>query len=120
MHSFGLRWDRPSVGSAQSMQYPDIIAYTEKLLAYWKQDGAGVMYPDHKTPEEKALAKRAKAAKAQALRRAKAAMAKQTVVADITPLHSTCIGFKHREIRNPACLLAVRTSLNLCPCFLSV
>lgn len=62
---------------AKSMQYPDIIAYTEKLLAYWKQEGAGVMYPDHKTPEEKALAKRAKAAKAQALRRAKAAMAKQ-------------------------------------------
>lgn len=61
---------------AKSMQYEDIIAYTEHLLAYWKSEGAGVMYPDHKTPEERKESQRIKAAKAAALRRAKLKMQK--------------------------------------------
>lgn len=52
-----------------------VIPFMEKLVAYWKHHyyfPSGVIYPDHKTDEEKAAAARVKANKAAALRRAKA------------------------------------------------
>lgn len=57
---------------AKSTKYEDIIPFLEKLVAYLKQDGVGLMYPDHKTPEERAEAARLKRNKAEAQRRARA------------------------------------------------
>lgn len=62
---------------AKSMQYPDIVAYAKKLLAYWESEGTGYMYPDHKTPEERKEAQRVKRNKAEALRRAKKKLAEK-------------------------------------------
>lgn len=59
---------------SKSMAYPDIIAFAERLVAYWKSPGKGMMYPTHKTPEEK-KAKRAQDARTQrAARKARAAV----------------------------------------------
>lgn len=40
---------------AKSMNYTAIVAYLEGLLEYLKKPGTGMMYPMHKTPEEKKL-----------------------------------------------------------------
>lgn len=37
----------------KSSDYSDIIGYLERLVAYLKQPGTGMMYAMHKTPEEK-------------------------------------------------------------------
>lgn len=57
---------------AKSTKYSDVLAWIKQYVAYLEQPGAGVMYPDHKSPEEKELIRKQKAARAQALRRAKA------------------------------------------------
>lgn len=51
--------------------YEAVIPFMENLLQYLKQEGCGVMYPDHKTEEEKKQAAKVKAAKARAAAKAK-------------------------------------------------
>ena len=59
---------------AKSMKYEDIIPYLRNVLEYYENCQANpmnVIYPDHKTPEEKAQRARTKRNKAAAIRRAK-------------------------------------------------
>ena len=56
---------------AKSTKYEDILVFLRQLVQYLEQDGVGVMYPDHKTPEEKAAAARLKRNKANAAKRAR-------------------------------------------------
>lgn len=56
---------------SKDTSYPAIIEFTKRLLHYWETAGTGVMYPRHKTPEERAAAERLKRNRAQALRRAR-------------------------------------------------
>lgn len=62
---------------AKSMSYKDIVPFAKRLVAYWESEGAGVMYPDHKTPEERKEAQRVKRNKAETLRRAKKKLAEK-------------------------------------------
>lgn len=55
---------------AKSMSYTAIIPWLESLIKYYKQEGTGLLYPDHKTPEEKAEKAKQKARVAAARRRA--------------------------------------------------
>lgn len=57
---------------AKGMSYDLIVPWLENLLAYYKREGTGFMYPSHKTPEEKAQAARLKRNTAAANRRATA------------------------------------------------
>ena len=63
---------------AKSMKYEDIVAYLEKLLAYYKLQGCGLIYPTHvdkETAANKAREKRNLAAKERrALIKARKAM----------------------------------------------
>lgn len=52
--------------------YDKIIAYLERLIAYLKQPGTGLMYHTHLTPEEKRLKRNAQARKARAAKSASA------------------------------------------------
>lgn len=52
---------------AKSTKYTDIIPFMERLLAYLQSEGTGMMYPMHKTPDEK------KDARAKLLKERKAA-----------------------------------------------
>lgn len=59
---------------AKSMRYEDIIPYLRNVLAYYDECYANpmkILYPDHKTPEEKAAKARVKRNTAAAIRRAK-------------------------------------------------
>lgn len=56
---------------AKSMSYSELIPWLENMLRYLKQPGTGLLYPDHKTAEEKAAATKQKAARAAAVRKAK-------------------------------------------------
>ena len=56
---------------AKSMEYPRIIAWIKQALAYYDSPGTGMLYPGHKTPEERALAAKQKRNVASALRKAK-------------------------------------------------
>ena len=56
---------------AKSTKYEDILVFLRQLVRYLEQDGVGVIYPDHKTPEEKAAAARLKRNKANAAKRAR-------------------------------------------------
>lgn len=59
---------------AKSTLYVDVIPYLERLVKYLKssqENGTGMMYPDHKTDEEKRLAANLKRRKAYAAKRAK-------------------------------------------------
>jgi hypothetical protein len=55
---------------AKSHNYPDIIAYMERLLAYLKAEPTQMIYHSHKTPDEKRDARNAKARAARARVRA--------------------------------------------------
>lgn len=58
----------------KSMKYEDIIPYLKKVVAYYdncKLQPTGLMYPDHKTDEEKAEKARVKRNQAAAIKRAK-------------------------------------------------
>lgn len=60
---------------AKSMAYEDIIPFVEGLLNYWKDAakyGTGMMYPEHKTDEQKKEAAALKRRKAYAANKAKA------------------------------------------------
>ena len=59
---------------AKSMKYEDIIPYLKAVVAYYEwveKNPTGMMYPSHKTPEQKKEADRIKRNKAAALKRAK-------------------------------------------------
>ena len=59
---------------AKSMQYSEIIPYLRSLveyLEYHQANPSNLLYPDHKTPEEKASAARLKRNKANAAKRAR-------------------------------------------------
>lgn len=56
---------------AKSMRYVDILVFLKKLVHYLENSGSGMMYPDHKTPEQKKDAALLKRRKAYALKAAK-------------------------------------------------
>ena len=51
---------------AKSLKYENVIPWLENLLEYLKSEGTGLIYPTHKTEEEKRLARNAKARKRRA------------------------------------------------------
>ncbi len=56
------------------MKYEDIVPYLRRVVAYYdslEANPTGLIYPDHKTPEEKAAAARLKRNKANAAKRAR-------------------------------------------------
>lgn len=61
---------------AKSLKYPDIIAWLEQLLAYYKRPGVGLIYPSHvdaataarKAADKRNLAARERRAKMRAVR----------------------------------------------------
>lgn len=59
---------------AKSTKQSDVEDFIRNLVKYWdgaSKRGTGMMYPDHKTDEEKADASRAKRRKQYALKKAK-------------------------------------------------
>ena len=56
---------------AKSMSYSALIPWLENMLEYLKKPGTGLMYPDHKTAEEKAAITKQKATRAAAVRKAR-------------------------------------------------
>ena len=56
---------------AKSTKYKDIIPWLKNLIKYLESPGAGVIYPDHKTPEEKEAARKQRARRAAAYKRAR-------------------------------------------------
>lgn len=60
---------------AKSAKYSDIIEYLESVVAYLKRPGLGVIYPLHKTDDEKKDAKNLKLRTARAAAKAKSALA---------------------------------------------
>lgn len=66
---------------AKSMQYSAIIPYLRSLveyLEYHQANPSNLLYPDHRTPEQKADRARVKRNTAAAMRRAKMKVAKET------------------------------------------
>lgn len=60
---------------AKSMKYEDIVPYLKQVVAYYEtvQDNpTGILYPNHKSPEQKAEAAKLKRRKAYAVNKAKA------------------------------------------------
>lgn len=57
--------------------YSKIIPYLEGLVAYLRQPGTGLIYPMHKTPDEKRDVKNLKAREARAAIKAKRELLKQ-------------------------------------------
>lgn len=57
--------------------YDRIIEFMEKAIAYYRKDPYPVIYPDHKTEEEKLQIKKQKAARAEALRKARKKLREQ-------------------------------------------
>ena len=60
---------------AKSTSYPAILAFLESLVGYLKRPGAGVIYPMHKTKDEKLDAGKLRTKKLRAERKAKQAVA---------------------------------------------
>ena len=59
---------------AKSMKYEDIVPYLRRVVAYYdslEANSTGLIYPDHKTPKEKAAAVRLERNKANAAKRAR-------------------------------------------------
>lgn len=59
---------------AKSMDYDKIVPWLKNLIAYLERPGLGVMYPTHKTEDEKRLARNAKARKTRAATAARRAV----------------------------------------------
>lgn len=59
---------------AGKVDYAEVIPALERLLAYYKGAGTGMMYPDHKTPEQQHLANLKKRRESAARTRATKAM----------------------------------------------
>ncbi len=56
---------------AKSTKYKDIIPWLKNLIEYLESPGAGVIYPDHKTPEEREALKKQRARRARAYKKAR-------------------------------------------------
>lgn len=72
-HAVG-RW------GAKSSKYADIIPYLRKMVAYYDwvaENPTGLMYPNHRSPEEKAAAAKLKRRKKYAENKAKESMRKR-------------------------------------------
>lgn len=65
---------------AKSSAYADIITYLQSVVAYLQQPGAGIIYPMHKTADEKKDARNAKAREQRAAARAKVTLRSRKVV----------------------------------------
>lgn len=65
---------------AGKVQYSEIIPALERLLAYYKGKGTGLMYPDHKTPEEQHAANLKKRRVAAAAKKASKVMKSRGVI----------------------------------------
>lgn len=65
---------------AKSMKYADILVFLKAVVGYLESDGTGIIYPDHKTVEEKAAQAKQKANRAAAIRAAKLKLRKQNAV----------------------------------------
>lgn len=63
---------------AKSSSYPDIILYLERVVMYLKQAPKPLIYPMHKTPDEKRDDRNKKAREARAAIKAKRELARQT------------------------------------------
>ena len=60
---------------AKSTKYKDIIPWLHRMLDYLENnEGTGIIYPDHKTPEEREEARKQRARRAQAQRKARLAL----------------------------------------------
>lgn len=59
------------------MDYDKCIPWLKNLIVYLESPGAGIIYPDHKTKEERAEAQRVKRNKEAALKRAREKMRAQ-------------------------------------------
>lgn len=64
---------------AKSASYADVIAYLERVVQYLKQPGAGIIYPMHKTVDEKKDARNLAAKKKRAEAKAKLALRSRKV-----------------------------------------
>lgn len=62
---------------AKSSRYSDIVAYLESVVAYLKKPATRMIYPMHKTPDEKADARRKAAKEARANLKARRELARQ-------------------------------------------
>src|SRR5690625_1037246 len=56
---------------AKSMEYKNIIPFLENMIEYYKSPGAGVIYPFHKTEEEKRALRNKRQREARARAQAK-------------------------------------------------
>ncbi len=56
---------------AKSMSYKELIPWLKNMLEYLEKPGTGLIYPDHKTVEEKAAITKQKATRAAAVRQAR-------------------------------------------------
>lgn len=56
---------------AKSMDMDAILEYLDKAILYYNQEPQAVIYPDHKTDEQKAAATKLKAATARAMKAAR-------------------------------------------------
>lgn len=59
---------------AKDSSYPAIVAYLRSVVSYLEQPGAGIIYPMHKTADEKKDARNAKAREQRAAAKAKVAL----------------------------------------------
>ncbi len=59
---------------AKSSKYEDIVAYLESMIAYLRRPGTGMMYPMHKTEDEKRDLRNAKVRERRAQAKAKLAL----------------------------------------------
>ena len=60
---------------AKSTKYKDIIPWLHSMLNYLENnEGTGIIYPDHKTPEEREERRKQRARRTQAMRRARLAL----------------------------------------------
>lgn len=63
---------------AKSMSYDKIVPYLERVVAYLKQPGQGMLYPMHKTAEDKREERNKQARERRALVKAKLTMRRKT------------------------------------------
>ena len=59
------------------LNYAEVIPYLERLLAYLKAPGKGVIYPFHKTADDRRMDRNKKAREARAAKAAKARLARE-------------------------------------------
>lgn len=71
---------------AKSARYEDIVAYLKKVITYLESSGTGMIYPMHKTADEKRDAVNAKVRAKRAETKAKLELRKRNVKPGLLPL----------------------------------